>query len=180
MTAPLLGALQGIQSASPPCVLGDRRFAAVPASHFAPKNSPQGCFFTPLTLSGFESPLSIKIKATPTVLLLLGALQGIRTPDLLVRSQTLYPTELAAHFLRLPNYHTTTFRKNQPLFLNFFIFFKTVQNKKMSRYFLLSHIEKLSSPAIIIWSVISISSGISIARTAFVACTSANDGTAKP
>ena len=59
-------------------------------------------------------------------------------------------------------------------------FFKTVQNKKMSRYFLLSHIEKLSSPAIIIWSVISISSGISIARTAFVACTSANDGTAKP
>ena len=26
-----------------------------------------------------------------------GALQGIRTPDLLVRSQTLYPTELAAH-----------------------------------------------------------------------------------
>ena len=25
-----------------------------------------------------------------------GALQGIRTPDLLVRSQTLYPTELAA------------------------------------------------------------------------------------
>ena len=125
-------------------------------------------------------PLSIKIKATPMVLLLLGALQGIRTPDLLVRSQTLYPTELAAHFLRLPNYHTTTFRKNQPLFLIFFIFFKTVQNKKMSRYFLLSHIEKLSSPAIIIWSVISISSGISIARTAFVACTSANEGTAKP
>ena len=28
---------------------------------------------------------------------LIGALQGIRTPDLLVRSQTLYPTELAAH-----------------------------------------------------------------------------------
>ncbi len=26
----------------------------------------------------------------------LGALQGIRTPDLLVRSQTLYPAELAA------------------------------------------------------------------------------------
>ena len=54
-------------------------------------------FSTPLTLSGFESPLSIKIKATPTVLLLLGALQGIRTPDLLVRSQTLYPAELRAH-----------------------------------------------------------------------------------
>jgi hypothetical protein len=26
-----------------------------------------------------------------------GALQGTRTPDLLVRSQTLYPAELAAH-----------------------------------------------------------------------------------
>ena len=26
-----------------------------------------------------------------------GALEGIRTPDLLVRSQTLYPTELRAH-----------------------------------------------------------------------------------
>ena len=50
---------------------------------------------------GFESPLSIKIKATPTVLLLLGALQGIRTPDLLVRSQTLYPTELAAHLIAI-------------------------------------------------------------------------------
>ena len=30
-------------------------------------------------------------------MLLFGALQGIRTPDLLVRSQTLYPAELAAH-----------------------------------------------------------------------------------
>ena len=89
------------------------------------KTAHRAVFFTSLTLSGFESPLSIKIKATPTVLLLLGALQGIRTPDLLVRSQTLYPTELAAHFLRLPNYHTTTFRKNQPLFLKNFIFFKT-------------------------------------------------------
>ena len=29
-----------------------------------------------------------------------GALEGIRTPDLLVRSQTLYPAELRAHFLR--------------------------------------------------------------------------------
>ena len=31
----------------------------------------------------------------------LGALQGIRTPDLLVRSQTLYPTELAAHLIAI-------------------------------------------------------------------------------
>ena len=32
-----------------------------------------------------------------------GALEGIRTPDLLVRSQTLYPTELRAH-VKLTNY----------------------------------------------------------------------------
>ena len=37
-----------------------------------------------------------------------GALQGIRTPDLLVRSQTLYPAELAAHFLML-GYYITVF-----------------------------------------------------------------------
>lgn len=30
---------------------------------------------------------------------LFGALQGIRTPDLLIRSQALYPTELAAQML---------------------------------------------------------------------------------
>lgn len=42
--ASVLGALQGIQSAAPPCVLGDRCCAAVPASHFAAKNSPPDCF----------------------------------------------------------------------------------------------------------------------------------------
>ena len=51
-----------------------------------------------------------------------GALQGIRTPDLLVRSQTLYPTELAAHihfnrrYFRLPKYIITSVQKNQHLF----------------------------------------------------------------
>ena len=48
-----------------------------------------------------------------------GALQGIRTPDLLVRSQTLYPAELAAHFLML-RYYITTAKKNQVLFESFF------------------------------------------------------------
>ena len=42
-----------------------------------------------------------------------GALGGIRTPDLLVRSQALYPTELQAHFSS-PKYVTTINRKNQP------------------------------------------------------------------
>ena len=41
-------------------------------------------------------------KHTETSRLLLGALQGIRTPDLLVRSQTLYPAELAAHIFLCP------------------------------------------------------------------------------
>ena len=71
---------------------------------------------------GFESPLSIKIKATPKVLLLLGALQGIRTPDLLVRSQTLYPAELAAHFLVLI-YYSTEFSKIKCFFKKVQIFY---------------------------------------------------------
>ena len=49
------------------------------------------------------------------VSLFFGALQGIRTPDLLVRSQTLYPAELAAHFLMLKYYITVIF-KNQAFF----------------------------------------------------------------
>ncbi len=44
-----------------------------------------------------------------------GALKKIRTPDLLVRSQTLYPAELSAHFV--PKYNNTFFHKNQYLFL---------------------------------------------------------------
>ena len=42
-----------------------------------------------------------------------GALQGIRTPDLLVRSQTLYPTELAAHLIAIVYYHNTP-KKSTP------------------------------------------------------------------
>ena len=44
--------------------------------------------------------------------LLYGTPEGIRTPDLLVRSQTLYPAELPAHFL-LPEYIITKNSKNQ-------------------------------------------------------------------
>ncbi len=69
---------------------------------------------------------------------LIGALQGIRTPDLLVRSQTLYPTELAAQInfftteFRLPKYINISYRKNQPYFQkksNLFLFlFLTERN----------------------------------------------------
>ena len=92
----------------PPCVLGDRRMATVPASHFATKNSPLDCFLN------VAHPLRVRIpqkfikkrEAIPKYHFSFGALQGIRTPDLLVRSQTLYPAELAAHFLTLIYYST--------------------------------------------------------------------------
>ena len=43
--------------------------------------------------------------------LLFGTPKGTRTPDLLVRSQSLYPTELSAHTQHhaVPEYSTTPF-----------------------------------------------------------------------
>ena len=54
-------------------------------------------------------PLGPKPSALPSCAIsrLSGAPEGIRTPDLLVRSQTLYPAELRAHLCALP------FKKNQ-------------------------------------------------------------------
>ena len=47
----------------PPCVLGDRRKATVPASHFAAKNSPQDCFLNAAHPLRVRIPLSfIKTK----------------------------------------------------------------------------------------------------------------------
>ena len=40
-----------------------------------------------------------KLVASDTTLATSGTAEGIRTPDLLVRSQTLYPAELLAHRL---------------------------------------------------------------------------------
>ena len=54
-----------------------------------------------------------------------GALQGIRTPDLLVRSQTLYPAELAAQIglkalaFSPPKYNSTELKKSQQIFAIF-------------------------------------------------------------
>ena len=46
-----------------------------------------------------------------------GTPEGTRTPDLLVRSQSLYPTELPARTLRLTlSYNSTRFLKMQVLF----------------------------------------------------------------
>ena len=52
-----------------------------------------------------------------------GALEGIRTPDLLVRSQTLYPAELAAHFLTLI-YYSTEFQKIKCFFEKVLFFYE--------------------------------------------------------
>ena len=52
--------------------------------------------FTLRALSGFESHKKEKNRYI-TASVYSGAPQGTRTPDLLVRSQTLYPAELAAH-----------------------------------------------------------------------------------
>ncbi len=54
-----------------------------------------------------ESPVFVKL--TPG---------GIRTPDLLVRSQTLYPAELRAHIC-LPVHHIRNIIKFQALNSNF-------------------------------------------------------------
>ena len=47
-----------------------------------------------------------------------GTLEGTRTPDLLIRSQSLYPTELPAHtaLSQAPAYNSTQKKKMQVLF----------------------------------------------------------------
>ncbi len=53
-----------------------------------------------------------------------GVLEGIRTPDPLVRSQILYPTELQAQIFKCINYNNIGYPKMQVLF---FIFLKKLQ-----------------------------------------------------
>ena len=62
----------------------------------AAKKQSTGLFFSPCSSPSVE--LLQKIKST-AIAMLFGALGGTRTPDLLVRSQTLYPAELPAHLL---------------------------------------------------------------------------------
>ena len=52
-----------------------------------------------------------------------GALEGTRTPDLLVRSQSLYPTELPARSIKVPMYISTTKKKMQVFFSKSQLFF---------------------------------------------------------
>ena len=97
----LLGALKKTQ---PLCVCRAWRLLRLARSNrlhtSALKTIHRIVLLTSLTLSEFESSLYqyclIKKKEPAFKQTLLGALKKIRTPDLLVRSQTLYPAELRA------------------------------------------------------------------------------------
>ena len=77
-----------------------------------------------------------KLVASDTTLATSGTAEGIRTPDLLVRSQTLYPTELQPHTAasqRQLSYITTSPKELQVLFSVFFIFLHGAAKKTLFR-----------------------------------------------
>ena len=94
------------------------------------KNSPQDCFCprserlrAPLSAhspsSLFRRAFLIKQTGYPTGYpVCFGAPEETRTPDLLIRSQTLYPAELPAHVRSLERkiYNTILFKKKQVFF----------------------------------------------------------------
>ena len=79
------------------CLRKSRLLRLTP-SQFVAENASLKRFLYAPTLSGFESlTLKHKKQRIPVwVSVVFGALEGTRTPDLLVRSQTLYPAELPA------------------------------------------------------------------------------------
>lgn len=107
--------LEGRPSASPLCRLAYCILTAKAARTLPLKTCHRHVFLTVQTLSGSNPSTSEKHPQSKSLDGVFGALGGIRTPDLLVRSQALYPTELQAHF-KLPTYVTTFNRKNQPDF----------------------------------------------------------------
>ena len=107
-------------AAASPCVC---RPHAGGARTSARKTVHRTVFFSRLTRSGFEplpAVLFLRFLQKNRVVFLNhsvhnGALEGTRTPGLLVRSQTLYPAELPAHLL-VPKYIITNDRGCQVLF----------------------------------------------------------------
>ncbi len=75
-------------------------------------------FAPPSLFSSLLTNENKKRKAPTKSKLFFGAPRGTRTPDLLVRSQTLYPAELLAH-LFLPKYIITNDTYCQAFFKNF-------------------------------------------------------------
>ena len=88
--APVLARCKGYSlCSSNPCVLDDRCFAAVPVSHFAAENDSPDRFLYAAHPLRLRIPCFFVIKTgvrTCCSYSCFGALQGIRTPDLLVRS----------------------------------------------------------------------------------------------
>ena len=115
-------------AAAAPCVCRPRRLELPPADFDAANLPPEDLLFAshplrvrvPRVFTANAFPFDKK-KNDPIGSLPCGALRGTRTPDLLVRSQTLYPAELAAH-LFLPKYTTTNRKECQGVCANFFIF----------------------------------------------------------
>ncbi len=99
----LFGVLEGILPQCGNTCLTTQMLSAFryPSAHQKAKKQPPTVFFSLFALSGFES-LVIIIKGTYLygMFLLFGVLEGIRTPDPLVRSQILYPTELQARMFQ--------------------------------------------------------------------------------
>ena len=63
-----------------------------------------------------------------------GTPEGTRTPDLLIRSQSLYPTELLAHIShRMLGYYSIPAPKMQVFFRNFREIFSSCKNQSHNR-----------------------------------------------
>lgn len=91
-------------------------------------NSPPGCCLPRLRLGrAVRVPSTHKKRKTRTqcVLVFLGAMEGTRTPGLLIRSQSLYPAELPTHVLRARNmmYYSTGSELCQHFFAIIFLLF---------------------------------------------------------
>lgn len=91
-------------------------------------NSPPGCCLPRLWLGrAVRVPSTHKKRKTRThcVLVFLGAMEGTRTPGLLIRSQSLYPAELPTHVLRARNmmYYSTGSELCQHFFAIIFLLF---------------------------------------------------------
>ena len=100
------------------------------------KNLPPAAFFYDFC------PLRVRIpffcttkKHSYGMLLCCGVLGGIRTPDPLVRSQILYPTELQAHISNAISMIPYIFKNCNTYFLKYFIFYrKPLYFQSTSRY----------------------------------------------
>ena len=84
--------------------------------------------------------------STQRVLVFLGAMEGTRTPGLLIRSQSLYPAELPTHTFR--SEHDVFYHAESGLSTGFLNFFDSFLNRASFRTFFLYHINGPISPPV--------------------------------